>query len=428
MLMDSELQQAGVNWAGNHAYRAAGIVVPETTDQLREIAATAPKLKVLGSRHSFNDVADSEGILVSLGALGAEIEIDNDARTVSVGGGVRYGELARVLDEHGWAVHNLASLPHISIAGAVATGTHGSGDRNGALATAVRGIEVVTSDGELHTIRMGDADFDGSVVALGALGVVTRVELAIEPSFQVRQQVYLDLPWGAVVENIDAILASAYSVSLFTDWSERGVQQVWQKIRLDEPSGPVESPAELFGAPPADRRMHPIAALDAVSCTEQLGIPGPWFERLPHFRMDFTPSSGAEIQSEYLLPRSRVQEAIEAMRPLSAQITPLLLVSEIRSMRADRLWLSEAYGRDTVAFHFTWIRDGAKVQNVLPLIEDALRPYEARPHWGKVFVSGPDELNRLYPELPRFRELAGRMDPRGAFRNAFTDRYVFTTD
>ena len=355
----------GTNWAGNYTYGAATLLLPETVEAVQEIAASAPCLRVLGSRHSFNGIADTQGDLVSLEALDPGIAIDSAARTVSLSGGVRYGELARALDAHGWALHNLASLPHISVAGAIATGTHGSGVRSGTLASAVVGLELVTSSGELVSITKDSSDFEGAVVSLGALGVVTRLELAIEPAYQVEQRVFEGLGWSEATDHFEEIMSSAYSVSMFTDWSSLGIQQVWVKSRVETARGgrpqsgvtgstaPNSSGPELFGAVPATTKRHMIAGIDPVNCTEQFGVAGHWYDRLPHFRLDFTPSNGEEIQSEYLLPRSRVAEAMHAVRAISGVITPLIQASEIRTMSADDLWLSGAFGQETVAFHFT---------------------------------------------------------------------------
>jgi xylitol oxidase len=423
--MSVERTSTGGNWAGNYEYRAAGLLTPTTGEEVQEIAAATPNLRVLGSRHSFNDVADTRGALLSLAALDPAIEVDSAARIVSVGGGVRYGDLARVLDAQGWALHNLASLPHISVAGAVATGTHGSGDGNGSLATAVRAVELVTSEGERVTLAVGDPDFDGAVVSVGTLGVVTRLELAIEPSYRAAQRVYVGVPWSVIDEDFDAIMSAAYSVSIFTDWSAEGPVQVWQKYRVGRDQTAGDLPLPPAGGRPATERMHPIAGIDAVNCTEQLGIAGAWFDRLPHFRLDFTPSNGEEIQSEFLVPRSRALEAIAAVREVSAVLTPLIQVGEIRSVAADGLWLSGASGRDTIALHFTWIKDQQAVLGALETLESALAPFDARPHWGKVFLSSPADIERLYPKLPDFRALADRLDPRRAFRNDFTSRYLF---
>lgn len=412
---------AETNWAGNYTYRAKTIHEPGTIDELRRAVAGAEKIHALGTRHSFNAIADSAE-LVSLAKVDPCIEIDREAMTATIGGAIRYGDLAVALEREGLALHNLASLPHISVAGAVATATHGSGVRNGNLATAVVDIELVTSEGDIVRFARGDAEFPGVVVNLGALGVVTRLTLRVEPSYQVRQVAYEDLPWDEALGRFDEIMSAAYSVSLFTDYGAT-VNQVWLKERMTGADG---DPAATFhGATRATARMHPIAAMSADACTEQLGIAGAWLDRLPHFRLDHTPSAGAEIQSEYIVPRERAAEAIAAIRALHRRIAPVLMISEIRTEAADDLWLSSAYERDSACLHFTWRRDPDGVAAVLPAIEDALAPFAPRPHWGKVFVAPAAELAPRYERMADFRALAERLDPRGAFRNDFLDRHVF---
>jgi xylitol oxidase len=411
------------NWAGNYFYRASALHRPTSTEEVQELVAAADKIKALGSRHSFNDVADSPGEQLSLEAMPAELTIDRAASTVTVSAGARYGAFAERLHDEGFAVHNLASLPHISVAGAVATGTHGSGDRNGNLPTAVAGLELVTADGSLVTVRRGDADFDGAVVALGALGVVTRVTLDIEPTYQVRQDVYENLAWATLGDHFDEITSVAYSVSLFTNWSDIGINQVWLKSRVDAGSTIAGEPSFL-GATLAATQLHPLPDVSAESTTEQGGVPGPWWNRLSHFRLDFTPSKGEEIQTEYLLDRRHAVAAIEAIRALGPQIAPHLYISEIRTMKADELWLSPAYGHDTVAIHFTWKREDA-VRGLLPSIDAALAPFDARPHWGKVYEIDASRFDSLYPRLAEFRGLADRLDPSGKFRNDYLRRTIF---
>ena len=409
-----------VNWAGTHTYRAARVHRPSTMDEVREIVAAAPRIRVLGSRHSFSDIADSDELIV-LDGLAPDIVVDRAARTVSAGAAVRYGELAEALRPEGLALHNLASLPHISIGGAIATATHGSGDANGNLATAVAGLELVTSDGQIIRAARGDPDFDGLVVGLGALGAVTRVELDVEPAYEVRQRVFEGLRWDALLESFDAIAASGYSVSVFTSWGE-AVEQVWVKSRVD--GRPEEIRDELFGAVAATVDRHPIIGLDPVNCTPQLGVAGAWADRLPHFRMGFTPSNGEEIQSEFFVARGHAAGAIAAVRGLADVVRPLLQVSEIRTMAADRLWMSPQHGQDTVSIHFTWKREPEAVLRTLAEVEAALRPFGARPHWGKVFVAGADEIAPLYERHGDFVALADRLDPRGAFRNAWLEERV----
>ena len=353
--------------------------------EVREIVAGASRIHVLGSRHSFNDVADA-GELVSLAGLPPDVVVDHDARTVSFSAGLTYGELAPVLDREGVALHNLASLPHISVAGAVATSTHGSGDANGSLATAVTALELVTSGGEIVRAARGDPEFDGLVVGLGAVGAVIRLTLAVEPSYEVRQSVFEGLAWDALYEHFDAITACGYSVSVFTRWGD-AVDQVWVKSR-------AAAPSELFGARPATLDRHPILGLDAVNTTPQLGRPGSWWDRLPHFRMGFTPSSGEELQSEYLLPRTHAVGALETIRALAGWLRPVLLVSEIRTVAADRLWMSPQYGRDTVAVHFTWRRDPTAVADVLAVLEPALAAFGAPPLGQAVPAAAPRRSRR----------------------------------
>ena len=402
-----------VNWAGNHRYPARRLHRPSTLQQVQELVAGARRVHVLGSRHSFNEIADAEE-LVTLDGLPADVAVDHAAGTVTFGAGLRYGELAEALRPEGLALHNLASLPHISVAGAIATATHGSGDANGNLATAVAGLELVTSSGELLTASRDDPDFDGLVVGLGALGAVTRVTLDVEPAYQVRQRVFEGLRWEALLDHFDEITAMGYSVSAFTRWG-RAVDQVWVKSRVA--GGPERPRRDLFGAPAATVERHPILGLDPVNCTPQLGVPGLWYERLPHFRMGFRPSAGEELQSEYLLPRGHAAAAIEALRGLAGVVGPVLQVSEVRTVAADRLWMSPQYGRDSVAFHFTWTPEQAAVERALADVERALAPFGARPHWGKLFLGDAAAVAPLYPRLADFARLVGRLDPRGAFRN-----------
>lgn len=408
------------NWAGNHTYQAAALHRPTTLDQVRELVAGAGRLRVLGSRHSFSDIADSAELL-SLDGLPADVVVDHAAGTVSLAGGLRYGDLAEVLKAEGVALANLASLPHISVAGAVATATHGSGDANGNLATAVAGLELVTASGEVLTASRGDPDFDGLVVGLGALGAVTRVTLDVEPAYQVRQRTFQDLPWISLFERFDEVTSAGYSVSLFTRWTAT-VDQVWVKSRVTEQ--PEEVRGDLLGAVPATADRHPILGIDPVNCTPQLGVPGPWSDRLPHFRMGFTPSSGEELQSEYHVPRRHAVPALQALLALGDRIRPVLQVSELRTVAADRLWMSPQHGQDTMAVHFTWLPDLAAVEPVLAAVETALDPFEARPHWGKLFLADAAAMARRYPRLPDFAGLAGRLDPRGVFINAWLRRHV----
>jgi len=401
------------NWARNITYEAKEFQRPETVGALRSLVAGGARVRVLGSGHSFNRIADpgGDGVLVSLAALPPVIDVDTAARTVRVSGGVRYAELARTVHAHGLALPNMASLPHISVAGSVATGTHGSGVDNGPLAAAVREVELVTADGSTVTIARGDARFDGAVTSLGALGVVTALTLELEPAYEVEQYVFTELPLTGL--DYGAVAGAAYSVSLFTDWREPGFRQVWVKRRTDR------APVDFPWAAAATEAMHPVPGMPAVNCTEQFGVPGPWHERLPHFRAEFTPSSGAELQSEYLLPRAAAVDALHALDAVRTTVAGVLRTCEVRTVAADPQWLSPAHGRDSVALHFTWIEDTPAVLPVVRGVEEALSAFDARPHWGKVFTVPPTELRLRYARIADFRALAQSLDPTGKFTNAF---------
>jgi xylitol oxidase len=407
------------NWGGNYTYRAHVVHRPRTVEALGELVRGAEQVRVMGTRHAFSDIGDA-ATLISLAELAPAIAIDAAARTVTVAAGLRYGDLAGRLHRQGWALANLASLPHISIGGAVGTATHGSGTRNGNLATAVAGVSLVRSDGELVSLRRGDRDFEGAVVHLGALGALTELTLDIEPTYQVSQYVFEALGWEALFEHFDAVLDAAYSVSVFSRW-RASTDQVWVKVRAGEPA-----PAQLFGATPATLQRHPILGLDPVNCTPQLGLAGPWMERLPHFRLGFTPSAGDEIQSEYHLPRENAIEGIEAMLGLAEVLRPLVQVAEIRAIAADTLWMSPQYERDTIAIHFTWVPDQAAVTAALAQVEASLLGLGARPHWGKLFLAGAQEIVARYERAGDFAALARRLDPRGAFTNPWLERVLLS--
>ncbi|MFJ8079892.1 FAD-binding protein [Streptomyces sp. NPDC096205] len=401
------------NWAGNITYAAGELHRPHAHDALRALVAQSAAVRVLGSGHSFNEIAEpgAHGVLLSLDGLPAELDVDTAARTVRVGGGVRYARLAEAVHAHGLALANMASLPHISVAGSVATGTHGSGVGNGPLAAAVREVELVTADGSVLLIGRGDARFGGAVTALGALGVVTALTLDLELAFEVEQHVFTELPLAGL--DFEQVAGAAYSVSLFTDWRAPGFRQVWLKRRTDQPLG------SFPWAAPATEKLHPVPGMPAVNCTEQFGVPGPWHERLPHFRAEFTPSSGQELQSEYLMARSDAPKALDALDRVRDTIAPVLQICEVRTVAADEQWLSPAYGRDSVAVHFTWIADTAAVLPVVRVVEEALEPFAARPHWGKVFAMPAAGVRALYPRLDDFAALVRELDPAGKFTNAF---------
>lgn len=414
------------NWAEHFTFSTDRVYRPTTIAEVQEIVRNTPKLRVIGSRHSFNRLADSSDALISLENLEPALTIDADAQTVTAHGGISYGQLCQQLHSVGYAIHNMASLPHISVAGAIATATHGSGDSNGNLATAVAAIEVVKADGEIVTFsrEKNREEFLGAVVNLGGIGVVSKVTLDIMPAYSMQQEVYEFLPTEQLEANFDAITSNAYSVSFFTDWQAGRVNQVWLKRRLVDTTALALAP-DFFGSKLAAARLHPVVTTSSASCTEQMGIVGPWNERLPHFRMDHSPSSGNELQTEYFVARKDALAVARIITSFQPQFAHFLRIAEVRTVAADQLWMSPSYERATVGFHFTWHKRWDLLEPFLPLLEEALAPFDARPHWAKMFTMSPQRVQSLYPRLADFRALLQRYDPTGKFRNAYLDKYIF---
>jgi len=423
-------QQNGkiTNWAGNLTYSTARLTDATSVEQVKQFVQQHKKFKVLGTRHCFNNIADSHDEFLSVVQTNPDIQINAAAHTVTVNAGIRYGTLADYLHKHGYALHNLASLPHISVAGSCATATHGSGVKNGNLSSAVTGMEIITARGEVKqlTKEKDGEEFLAAVVNLGGLGVVTRVTLHIQPTFLVRQNVFENLSLSQLEHNFDAIMGAGYSVSLFTDWANKNVSEVWVKSRV-APGEHYTPKPEFYGAKAATKNVHPIIALDAINCTDQMGVPGPWHERLPHFKMGFTPSSGKELQSEFFIPFNHAVEAIEAVAKLGKQIGPHLFITEIRTIAADDLWMSPAHNQKSVAIHFTWKQETEAVLKLLPQIERELSPFKARPHWGKIFTIPAKTLAARYEKMDAFKAVVAEYDPHGKFRNQFLSNELYNS-
>jgi xylitol oxidase len=412
------------NWAGNISYSTANVQYPKSVLQVQQLVKAHPKLKSLGTRHCFNTIADSKYNLVSTRDLNKVVSLDRNAKTVTVEAGIKYGELAPYLHKQGFALHNLASLPHISVGGSIVTATHGSGIKNGNLASSVTGLEMVTAEGTMVNFsKIKDADkLNAVVVNLGAIGLITKVTLRVIPTFMVRQRVFTNMPLAQVKQHFVEIVSSGYSVSLFTDWQTEHVSEVWIKSRMDEMD---HMEAEFYGAKAATKNLHPVIEQSAEKCTEQMGVPGVWYERLPHFKMGFTPSTGKELQSEFFVPLHHAVEAISAISRLGKQIGPHLFITEIRAIAADDLWMSPCYKQTSVTIHFTWKPEMAAVLKLLPLIEKELDPYKVRPHWGKVFTMSPKTLASRYEKMEDFKKIVAEYDPKGKFRNNYLDRNLY---
>lgn len=416
------------NWAGNYTFKASQIHSPTSIEALRGLVADSPQIRAIGTRHSFNAIADSPGVLVDLASMPADITIDRARKQVSVGAAIRYSDLAFHLHQQGFALHNLASLPHISVAGAIATGTHGSGDRNQALSGAVAALDLICHDGTLVTIARGHEDFEAMVVGLGAFGIVHRLVLDLEPTFDVRQDAFISLAWDELLAKFDAISSCAYSVSVFTKWSGPAVNRIWLKTRVDTGST-ADLPIAHLGLQPGSAfalAATPVEADDPAGRHNPFGgIPGPWSERLAHFRPEANPGAVEQIQSEYLIPRRALAAAVGAIRGMSERVDAVLRTTEIRTMAADTFWLSPAYEQETVALHFTWEKRQEAVDAITRELEAALLPLGARPHWGKVIHATAADLAPFYPRLAEFCARADHYDPVRKFRNPFLQRHVF---
>lgn len=413
------------NWAGNLEYSSDVVFYPKSVEEVQQLLSSHNKIKALGTRHCFNTIADSKDGFISTKNLNQILTLDEGARTVTVEGGIKYGELAPWLDKKGYALHNLASLPHISVGGAITTATHGSGVKNGNLSTAVNALEIVKADGSVIHLSKKDGDaFYGAVVGLGALGIITKVTLDVQPAFQMRQHVYQHMPLSQLEKHFENVISAGYSVSLFTDWKQESINEVWVKSLADDEKN-KEARKDFFGATAATKNLHPIAELSAENCTDQMGVSGPWYERMPHFKMGFTPSSGKELQTEYFVPRKHGLEAMMAIQKMGAQISPHLFISEIRTIAADNFLMSPCYKQDSVTIHFTWKPEWDEVSKLLPLIEQALSPFGAKPHWGKLFTLSPEVLESRYAHLAQFKKIVAEYDPKETFRNDFLSKNLY---
>ena len=404
------------NWSKNVDFNDRDFLQPESLAELQEMVRLNQKIRARGTAHSFNEIANTSSYAINLAKMPRVIEVNSEKSSVRVAAGLTYGELAPVLHSQGWALNNLASLPHISIAGSISTGTHGSGIKNQNLANQVLSLDIVTSEGELRHIDRTSPAFSTLVIGLGLGGIVYQYELKVEPTFEIRQVIYPQIPFDILQRNFDQIMGTAYSVSYFTDWSSDQVGNLWCKFRDHE-----VIPESVGGISKAESKYHPIPSVDPTACTDQFGESGDWHQRLPHFKLEFTPSVGEEIQTEFFIDRKDAAAALEVLMQLSDVITPLLWITELRTIAADEIWLSGAYQRDTVAIHFTWKKVDA-IYSVIQKVEDALRPFNYRPHWGKVFTADAKYLSSVYPRMGEFKALILALDPSKKFENSFTRR------
>jgi xylitol oxidase len=412
------------NWAATYTFAATRLHRPASIGDVQRVVAVAANVRAVGSRHSFNGIADSPADQIDLTGIDPDIVIDRERMTVTVGAGTSYGDLSMFLHRDGFALHNLASLSQISVAGAIATATHGSGDGNKALSSAVVGLELVAGDGSIRRVERGHADFDGMVVGLGAFGIVTRVTLAIEPTFDIRQDAFVDMPWDQLLTGFDTISSAAYSFSIFTNWAGPAANRIWLKTRMGTALADEFAVSKL-GLTRGLPYTVPATVENPLAILNPFDVPGPWCDRLTHTRHDISPPPADQIQSEYLIPRLQLGKAVAIIRATGPRIDTLLHASEIRTVAADEFWLSPFYRQDSVGIHFTWKKQIEAVDAITKELEMALIPLGGKPHWGKVIHADAAALAPLYPRMADFRSCALRCDPAGKFRNAYLEKHVF---
>ncbi len=417
--MHTMTDKAMKNWSGNVQYNPALILRPATISELQNVISHATKARAYGSGHSFNTLADTDGTLIAFTEFEKQIEIDSAKMLVRVPAGVRYGDIAPELHQNGFALKNMGSLPHITVVGATSTGTHGSGVGNKNLAGSITGIEMITATGDAVVLR--EEELPVARIALGSLGIIHHVTLELVPTYEVAQTVYFDMPFEQFVSNLYEILSAGYSVSAFSMWGDDFVDQVWVKSKIG--TNPVLTQKDWYGASLATEKSHPIREAENTAATEQLGVPGPWFERLPHFKLDFTPSFGEELQTEYFVDRKDAAAALRAIYMIRKELSDLILVCEIRTVEKDFNWLSEAYDRDAFVIHFTLRPNISAVEKLLLILHESLKPFKARPHWGKLFTNTAFDFSGLYPKFNDFLKYRETYDPSRKFVNSILETW-----
>lgn len=402
------------NWGGNLAFEQAEVVKPKTISELAEMVRVN-KVRPVGTLHSFSPIAKGEGLLMSTANLAIKPELDSDRSVVRFGAAMRFGELALFLEQNGFALRNMGSLPHISVAGAAATGTHGSGDKNQILSSSLTSFSYLNHEGELIKVEKQDPLFEAFRLGLGAYGIWVEAELSIVPSFQIRQDIFLEIPWSYFLEDPSRLTSAGYSVSLFGKWGTSTISQTWVKSEVEDPRAGVP----IAAIAPEQNSKRELADGVGDNLTEQGGKPGPWLHRLPHFRLDASPSAGNEIQTEYFFTRDKIAHAIEAVHSVAGKINPVLIISEIRSIAQDDAWLSPMRRGDSIALHFTWKNEPELVDIAVQELEKVLAPMEPIPHWGKVHHFTQSDLERAHPMLSKAREQFENADPSGKFSSDY---------
>mmetsp|Transcript_11314 Transcript_11314/g.18512 ORF Transcript_11314/g.18512 Transcript_11314/m.18512 type:complete len:495 (+) Transcript_11314:56-1540(+) len=460
------------NWAGNQSWGpATRLFEPENMEALQHTVASHPKLRAIGSTHSFSplfNAGDDNIGFVSMRKMPRICLLDDIEGVVSIDAGTTYSELCNALRDTSWALPMTAALPHFSVAGAVATGTHGSSGVGpcgrvaiSGLADAVVEMKFVGADGETRTVRKGDPEFSFSVVSLGMLGICTHLKLQLVRNFDVEQCVYGSWPaheshgpTGAELSDALAVLPEAMrscdAFSLFVDFSVDAPGMLILKRFTPAAAGDASASGERearkgekcnssVGFSPKQRFGKLLLKNDAVynfieGDTFETTVKGRWFDQLHVWMKDaapFGPQGAPELQFEHFVPLRYAKECLERLH-LIARSWPGILYAEIRAVRADDQALSpynasEEDGFDTLAISHG-IHSGLGEERVLQaaaIVEDGLSDFNPKPHWGKLSNLTHAKASRMYgPKLEAFRHHVGNIDPEGKFSNPWLDEVI----
>ena len=429
------------NWAKTVYYNHT-IHYPKTVEEIQHILQYHAKIRVLGSMHSFNNITklpqEFNGVYISMSNMNQVIKCCRGER-VTIQPGITFGELGEYLHERNFGFHNMASLPHITVGGAISTGTHGAGVFNGNLASHVMQVKLISADGKLRTYRIGqDPEFQHIPVSFGLAGIIVEIELDIVPDYDIQQCIYENLPFNTIKKSdYKTAFSSAYSFSIFTQWKNRKFTSIWAKYRLrkgrngNEESIMIDCP-DMNKIKPSSNKVHPLPGGDTSFVSGGIGknYKEPGYVGLPHFLMEGVPSQGEELQSEYFVSSHMFDVVIEVLFhhfEENPKLYDLLYVSEMRFVAGDKLTLSPQHVLgSSIGFHFTWKKEFDQVVDALKGIENVLKPYNALPHMGKLFTMTGRELEGKYGQrnLRAFQSFVAPLDPLKKFVNPFLQNLI----
>jgi FAD-linked oxidoreductase len=419
------------NWSGSVRCRPASIARPRTLDELRRIVTAAAAdgatagLRVAGSGHSFTPLAATEGTLVSLEHAAGVVSTDKEARVADVLAGTTLRRLGPELAAAGLAMENLGDIDAQALAGALATGTHGTGAGLGSLSTQIAGLRLVLADGDVLDLSpVGDADlFKAAQVSLGALGVVWQVRLRLVPVFrlryvrrnmdledclarlpELREHRHFELYWFPFTAR-----AATKTMDETTEPSTAGGFGRWfDDIVLE--NGAFGLLSEACRLVPS--LCAPVSRLSAAVVSEGSRIGA-------SYRVFATPRHVRFQEMEYAVAADRGPDCLREIRRFVDEKKPAVhFPVEFRLVKADDIWLSPAFGRDSVYIAVHMYR-GMPYRAYFDGVEAIFRNHGGRPHWGKMHTRTAAELEALYPEWGRFHEVRRRLDPRGVFLNPY---------